>query len=397
MLKSIKFSNYRIFNSEQVLDLAPITVIFGKNNTGKSALLKLPLLIKSGFNNDPKELFPRAYKGVQICNDYRDIVYGKALKAATITISDEKNDTLTFRFYVEPTENASFRPILEDWLLTSHDGQELHISRQENGTLSDNKAREYEFSGFIPYLHDDLSWAKGTLASLSFETDYLKSIREAPAMDFRLHDKHEFGVGVSGTFAYDYLVEDLVSGNGELLNKVSSWYEQNFDKWKLSIDQSHAPVYYFEMQNDPIKVNILETGTGIIQSLPVIVSSCLSCGLPLLSSYEEPETHTHPSAHASMAEFMALEAKSNPLKKMLIETHSLNFILRLRTLIAEKKLSPSDVALYFIEFKEEKKGSTLTKISIDELGKVSYWPEGMLNEGLSEAIKLRQAQINNEK
>ena len=69
MLKSIKFSNYRIFNSEQVLDLAPITVIFGKNNTGKSALLKLPLLIKSGFNNDPKELFPRAYKGVQICND----------------------------------------------------------------------------------------------------------------------------------------------------------------------------------------------------------------------------------------------------------------------------------------------------------------------------------------
>ena len=34
MIDSIRFKNYRIFRTEQELHLRPITIIFGKNNSG---------------------------------------------------------------------------------------------------------------------------------------------------------------------------------------------------------------------------------------------------------------------------------------------------------------------------------------------------------------------------
>ena len=45
MIDSITFSNYKLFKSQQTLRLKPITVVIGKNNFGKSALLKLPIII----------------------------------------------------------------------------------------------------------------------------------------------------------------------------------------------------------------------------------------------------------------------------------------------------------------------------------------------------------------
>ena len=47
MIDNISFKNYKIFKNEQDLEIKPITVIFGKNNTGKSAVLKLPIFIES--------------------------------------------------------------------------------------------------------------------------------------------------------------------------------------------------------------------------------------------------------------------------------------------------------------------------------------------------------------
>ena len=70
MIHTIEFTNYRIFSSPQRLRLAPLTVIFGKNNTGKSAILKLPLLIESALNGNSKEVFTKKVNDVRICEDF---------------------------------------------------------------------------------------------------------------------------------------------------------------------------------------------------------------------------------------------------------------------------------------------------------------------------------------
>lgn len=67
MNRTLSFTNYRIFAEKQDLSLAPVTVVFGKNNVGKSALLKLPVLIKNILDvRSPKEeLFNKASDGLR--------------------------------------------------------------------------------------------------------------------------------------------------------------------------------------------------------------------------------------------------------------------------------------------------------------------------------------------
>lgn len=90
MIDYIRFKNYRIFRTEQELRLRPITIIFGKNNTGKSAILKLPILIENILENNGKEVVSDSFgRGPFLFTELRDIVYGKATKAIELGISNE--------------------------------------------------------------------------------------------------------------------------------------------------------------------------------------------------------------------------------------------------------------------------------------------------------------------
>ena len=78
MLSYIEFEKYRIFSGKQSLRLAPLTVVFGKNNTGKSAVLKLPMLVRSAVRCESEEVLSKKDKsGLIICDEYRDVIYGK--------------------------------------------------------------------------------------------------------------------------------------------------------------------------------------------------------------------------------------------------------------------------------------------------------------------------------
>lgn len=92
--------------------------------------------------------------------------------------------------------------------------------------------------------------------------------------------------------------------------------------------------------------NILDAGVGIVQSLPIVIRAMEKCNKETLIIIEEPETHLHPAAHANLGELVCDSVKNDPFKKYLIETHSLNFIMRLRRLIAEGRLEKEKVSLY---------------------------------------------------
>lgn len=50
MVYRICFKNYKIFRQWQMLELRPITILIGKNNSGKSAVLKLMTVIEGALN-----------------------------------------------------------------------------------------------------------------------------------------------------------------------------------------------------------------------------------------------------------------------------------------------------------------------------------------------------------
>lgn len=51
-LTSLSFENYRTFERPESMELRPLTVLIGRNNSGKSAIARLPLILRQGLSPD---------------------------------------------------------------------------------------------------------------------------------------------------------------------------------------------------------------------------------------------------------------------------------------------------------------------------------------------------------
>lgn len=394
MLDRIRFKNYRIFRMEQELQLRPITIIFGKNNTGKSAIMKLPVLIDNILNNRGDEIVSDSFgEGPVLFTELRDMIYGKATKTIEIGMDDDHNKvSLDCGFFIDTTTKPSSR--IEKCVFSCD--EETHFLQWDSGNTyhvdGSIDTNTIEFNGIIPKAHPLTCSFEEAIEKLKFSVDYIGSIRVFPQIDMRLQNSKATKAGVDGSNSYQMLIADAL-GSNKFMNNVSKWYEDNFSGWRINVDKSRQPVIHIEMEKDGMHNNITETGMGIVQSLPIVVRACAPCQSPTLVILEEPETHLHPAAHASLGELIALSTKNDANKRYLIETHSKNFILRLRRLIANQQLNVNDVALYYVDFDEQKAYSTLHQVNIQSDGSVDFWPHRMFDESLEETVAIRTIQI----
>lgn len=141
MINNITFANYRIFANKQSLELAPMTVIFGKNNTGKSAVLRLPLLVESALKCKSQEVFSRICNDVTLCDEFRDIVYNKANRALEIGVTSTKGDELSFSFYVDVTDKQK-KTHLEKWSLKDANGNSVSYQIDDHQKMVDDNGKE---------------------------------------------------------------------------------------------------------------------------------------------------------------------------------------------------------------------------------------------------------------
>ncbi|MEQ8744179.1 DUF3696 domain-containing protein, partial [Parasphingorhabdus sp.] len=81
-------------------------------------------------------------------------------------------------------------------------------------------------------------------------------------------------------------------------------------------------------------------------------------------------------------------------RRVAIETHSEHILLRVRTLIAKGKISPDNVALYFVERRGLK--SFVRKVEIDGDGHIApeEWPKDFFSDKFTGAMELATAQRN---
>ena len=77
MINKISFKNYKLFKEKQTLELKPITILIGKNNSGKSAVLKLPTLIEGSLSGEFTQPFENEYECVRIRLNSEDDFYNR--------------------------------------------------------------------------------------------------------------------------------------------------------------------------------------------------------------------------------------------------------------------------------------------------------------------------------
>lgn len=134
------------------------------------------------------------------------------------------------------------------------------------------------------------------------------------------------------------------------------------------------------------RINLADAGFGVSQVAPVVTQGFLSRQATALL-IEQPEIHLHPRAQAALGSLLVELANSG--RQLLVETHSEHLVLRIRRHVAEGKIRPPDVGLFYVE--RGTRGSTVRALELDAQGMVPDWPKGFFEEDYAEAMQLARA------
>jgi predicted ATPase len=108
------------------------------------------------------------------------------------------------------------------------------------------------------------------------------------------------------------------------------------------------------------------------------------CQPPPIPDLYDAESH-HPTSQPFWSHSNQHEAR------FIIETHSENFLLRIRRRIAEKSFDSNQVIIYWIN-DDPNLGERIQTIQIHENGDVDKWPQGVFSEDFEEVKAIRKAQ-----
>lgn len=364
MIKGIYFSNYKAFRTGHV-EIRPITLIIGKNSSGKSSICKLlPLLSKSLSNRLPVP-FLLDNDGVSVGARYNDVFRGQTNSGLVLGVETLGGLQIDSEFIINNGELVVYSNKV-------HVGTSYFISWFDDASKNRIKGMFSE-----SFLRD----AKIQRRMIQMSVDYISPLRREANYAIRYKGKgYCCKVGDDGSNAYDLLIDSYLDGS-PLYKKVSLWMENNLEGQRLIIKRlaGDSEVFGFYVNRGGVLVNLADVGQGISQLLPIIVQSFLPSEYKAdVTVIEQPALHLHPAAHAAVAERL-VRAAVGTKKRYVIESHSENMLLCIRKLVHEKVLRTNDIIVYYVH--NDDGNASLQEISINENGLLSSWPEGVFSEG----------------
>lgn len=138
-------------------------------------------------------------------------------------------------------------------------------------------------------------------------------------------------------------------------------------------------------------VNIVAEGFGT-NSLIMLLLQLVSANKGATVMIEEPEIHLHPKAQADLAEVLAAEALAGD-KQVIMTTHSEHITGRLLTLVAERTLTPEDLAIYAFAKDAETGVCTAKPLTISGEGGIEGGIRGFFDVSLAEMNRYVEAQF----
>ena len=405
-LHEIKLERYKCFESETTFEIAPLTILVGSNNSGKTALLQAIHLLSSSMaarKGDSYEFLNLNSDGIRHAKSFRDLVSGRALhgslRMTAILHNCGKQIKLSFKVQnvVEPTNPFESEQRILFWSLTC--GEESFEATCENleskyhynisGSGVTRQKLLIRWQGVLPKTSDRLpNWLNEQVVAMgkwSRKIRYVKSPRVFQSSALSL-DRSFSRVQRSAIAGAPF----MLAKSDHLRNSIKQWYRSVFG---VSLDiKMQGEFFDLAIGSKSYSANVLleQSGEGLSQVLPVAVmaftSGSIVSGVDLI---EHPEADLHPAAHAHVAELL-LDSLSRSKRPIIVETHSEMILLRVRRWIAEGRLPANRALIYWVHTKPGY-GSHLEKITINERGTVSSWPEGVFIEDYEEVLAIRRA------
>jgi predicted ATPase len=370
-LTKIRFSSYKRFAGSEEIELKPVTVLVGKNSSGKSSITKLfPLFRNSLSEFATRNVFDYSNEPISLGVNFSDLVHNGDFVELGLGVSLSDDLSIDMEFIA----NGEVDFVVRKYTLNSkNDVRTLNWDKTKQLYVCEQNKKEY-FVDFRGFVHVGLFKELGIDTNVSQRVSYFGPLREMPnRIIYPVVEPNDS----KGKNMYSVFVRDE-----ELQHRVSLWLKSNFEGCTIIAKPASDKGSYQIVLNKPDQgehqVNIANEGMGVIQMFPVIVR-CMQKVENSIVVIEQPELHLHPAAHASLAKLFAQTSKVNG-HTYVIETHSENILLGLREAVVDKNVDfySDDVVIYFVD--EDEMGSYLKRITISDNGELSDWPNGVFNE-----------------
>lgn len=442
MLTELSIKNFKAWRDTGTIRLAPITVFFGSNSAGKTSILQFLLMLRQtaespdrhrvlhpGDKNTPVELgtFRDLVFEHELANEIEfalvwklpkpmivdDPIKGAKTEGSRIRFeanikSDAKGasqQVQRFKYSLEngssqlsvemtPTRNSTSKYDL------STAGYEL-VRKQQRAWQLPPPIRFYSFPDEVGAYYQNAGFTSDLALELEKQVkrlQYLGPLREYPARSYVWSGEVPEHVGWRGERAVEAMLAAASRSIGPGYKKKVQPFQAVVAKWlkDLGLLQSfevhqiapHRKEYEVMVRAGSTKesVNLPDVGFGVSQVLPVVVQ-CFYANPHTTVILEQPEIHLHPRVQSALADLFIEAIQSREESKdrsiqLIVESHSEHFLRRLQTRVAENKVKPEDVALYFCRTGDG--GAVLEPLEVNIFGDIQNWPVDFFGDEMGE-------------
>lgn len=370
MIKKIVFKNYKAFKEEQMLELRPVTLLIGKNSSGKTSLCNLVHMLSQALST-PKD------EDLTILENVDPFVMGGGNLF-------HKGDYTSMAIKGYNEQNMFFHV---DYIHSNGQTYLAAFDTQEGNVITvDEEIRTRIYNS----LRGAIKYTGMDTRQFAFTVNHIGPIRDFKSSLMKDMGYNPTEVDRKGRMAYDMLINSYEQDTS-LYRNVAAWFRDNLEGQEIHISPiSMVDSRYYFISVAPFNIGIEHVGEGFRQVLPVIVET-YNENASDVTIIEQPALHLHPAAHAAIMHRIAESAKQLN-RQYVIESHSENMLLELRRMVSDPQsnLNPEDVIIYYVDMIEGV--SFLKPIYISAEGELSFWPTGVFGEGfeiLSKIMKNR--------
>ena len=430
MLRRIGLSNFKCWK-ELDIELAPITLLFGVNSSGKTAILQSLLMLKQtarGFDPGQHINFGGGDRDYVDLGSYRDLVYQhndnndigtKVVWAARTGIfwqtTDGESGT-SYQRQIQSSEPICYNvswSYADDISISSLGyavctgdsfAEHLEVKKDKAGgayivTVSQPPQSSELATDLVTdspascFIISEEMLAKFPIDIRRFAAFYVREFKELTdrltyLAPLRAVFKRQYLwtggkptlVDPDGANSIDFLISS-VRDDRKLLGEVEDQLRalDLLEAFNVKSIDRNERLYEATATIGGAESSLTDVGFGVSQVLPV-VTMLLSAPEGSIILLEQPELHLHPNAQAALADLM-LEVAERRSLQLIVESHSEHIVRRLQRRIAEADsefATPEKIKMYYCQPGDG--GATIDEVDVDRFGQISNWPEKFMGD-----------------
>lgn len=454
MLRSLRIKNFKGWKDTGDIAMAPITLFFGGNSSGKSSIGQFLMMLKQTVESQDRKavLNPGGKNTAVELGSYQDMIFRHKTEydlgfsytwdiPDAIKLPQGPVSALSFKASIGLSNKKNPFPEVREFsygLGMFSDGHSLFQSMLAIGM--EKTAKRDDQYDLTSKNCEPRRRAKGrawplkeTIRFYGFPEEFFSYYQDtAFVQDVQLnHEKffsslHYLGPLRSKTeriYSWSGLNPETVGHAGENTipailaardRKINFGHHQHYKLFEIAIAQE---LEYMELidefkvkplleqrQQYEVKVRVTgskswvdlpDVGFGVSQVLPVLVQ-CFYAPKNSIILIEQPEIHLHPKAQSALADVLidVIRSRENGEDRniqLIIETHSEHFLRRLQLRIAEEIITDADVKAYFAD--NSSSPAKLEKLQLDEYGNINNWPDNFFGDEMGDIAEHTRAMM----